>query len=179
MLKITIPENEMWDEVNERFVQVKETTISLEHSLVSISKWEAKYHKSFINTKEKSVEEIVDYIKFMTLTQNVPDVVYLFLTEENYKSINDYISDPMTASSVNDEKKTGRGEVMTSELLYYYMFANGIPKECEKWHLNRLIMLIKIFGAKSEPPQKMNKVATAKKWANLNAQRRKALGTKG
>ncbi len=179
MLKLTIPAGEMWDEANEQFISVKETTLSLEHSLVSISKWESKYKKSFINSKDKTPEELLDYIKFMTLTQNVPDIVYSFMTKENIETINAYIADPMTATTFSNENNKRNREIITSELVYYWMFANQIPKECEKWHINRLITLIGVFGAKNEPPKKMSKAALAKKYASLNAARRKASGSKG
>lgn len=178
MLKITIPENEMWDEANNKFVSIKETTLSLEHSLVSISKWESKYKKSFISSKDKTPEELLDYIKFMTLTQNVPDTAYAFLTRDNIEEINNYIGDPMTATTISDNGKRSR-EIITSELIYYWMFANQIPKECEKWHINRLMTLIGVFGAKNAPDKKMTKAQTAKRYAALNAQRRAKLHSKG
>lgn len=178
MLKITIPANEMWDEKNEEFVSIKETTLSLEHSLVSISKWESKFKKSFISSKERTPEEILEYIKFMTLTQNVPEIVYSFLTKENIDEINNYIADPMTATTFSDKSKKRNNRIITSELIYYWMFANQIPKECEKWHINRLMTLIGVFGAENNQ-EKMSKKDLAKKYASLNAARRRASGSKG
>lgn len=179
MLKIIIPKNEMWDEANGVFVSVNETTLTLEHSLVSISKWESKYHKTFLSNKDPmSVEEILYYIKCMTLTQNVDPIVYNFLTEENIKEINDYIANPMTATTITDKESPSR-EIITSELVYYWMFANQIPKECEKWHINRLITLIKIFGVKNNPPKKMSSAEVSKYYSQLNDQRRKAMKSKG
>lgn len=179
MLKITIPGRELWNEKTERFEKFDSCTICLEHSLVSLAKWESKWHKPFLNNKKVTSEEILDYIKFMTITQNVDDSVYMLLTEENIKQIMDYIDDPMTATTINEDKKTGRGRIITNELLYCWMAQCGIWKECEKWHINRLLMLIRVCNAENNPPKKMSKAATAKKYANLNAARRKAMNTKG
>lgn len=180
MLKITIPGCELWDEVNECFVTTKETTIQLEHSLVSLSKWEAKWHKPFLKKEMKTVEETLDYIRCMTLTQNVDPNVYKFITEDVMEEINKYIEDPMTATwfAKEDNVKPNR-EVITSEILYYYMIALNIPFECQKWHLNRLITLIRVCSAKNQPDKKLSKKQALKNQAALNAARRKALNSKG
>lgn len=179
MLKITIPETDLFDEVTEEFIHVKEQTLQLEHSLVSLSKWESKWCKSFLFTKEKTLEETLDYIKCMTLTQNVSPYVYRCLTRENIQAINDYISAPMTATYFSDDK-SGRGrEIVTSELIYYWMIALSIPFECQKWHLNRLLTLIRVCNIKNQPPKKMSRSAIMSRNAALNAARRKQLGTHG
>lgn len=180
MLVITIPNKEYWDAVKEEFVNPKGWTLSLEHSLVSISKWEAKWQKPFLSSKEKTPEEIQDYIRCMTLTQNVDPEAYQHLNRDHYKLIQDYIDSPMTATWFSDKTKSRKSsEQVTSELIYYWMIANNIPFECQKWHLNRLMTLIKVCSIKSQPPKKMTRSEILAQNAALNAQRRKRLGTKG
>lgn len=180
MLTIVNPALEFWDEKREEFVLVGEQTLSLEHSLISISKWEAKWHKRFLSKETKSYEETIDYIRCMTLTQKVNPVVYYSLTEENLRKINHYIEDPMTATSFNDEKKSGgSGEAVTSELIYYWMVSFRIPWECEKWHLARLLTLIRICEIKNQPPKKRSRREILANNAALNAARRKRLNSKG
>ena len=134
MLEITIPETELWDERNETFVSVKQHTLRLEHSLVSISKWEQKWCKSYFSRKEKTKEEIIDYIRCMTITQNVDPYIYYCLTRENEEQIKNYIDAPMTAVTFPNEKKGGSRDIITAEIIYYWMFSLGIPFECRKWH---------------------------------------------
>lgn len=182
MLKIIIPAEEQWDAEKEEFVyHEKDQVLELEHSLVSLSKWESKWCKSFIETKEKTFEESIDYIKCMTLTRNVDPEIYNRLTVDNIREINEYIESPMTATWFNEQKRSGGGkkEVLTAELIYYSMIAYGIPFECQKWHLNRLLTLIRVCNLKNEPPKKMSKQETMRNNAALNAARRKKLNTKG
>ena len=180
MLQITIPAVELWDERKQEFITTKEQTLQLEHSLVSLSKWESKWCKPFLNKQKKTFEETLDYIKCMTLTQNVDPEVYNYLTNENIKEINEYIGAPMTATYFSDEKtsKTNREQV-TAELIYYWMIALNIPFECQKWHLNRLLTLIKVCSIKNQPPKKRSKKDIMSRNAALNAARRKQLNTKG
>ena len=181
MLEITIPAMELYDDEKEEFVTNKTNqTIRLEHSLVSLSKWESKWHKAFLTDEKKTHEEIVDYIKCMTLTQNVDPVVYNFIDDRILNKIYSYIEDSMTATVFyNEEKKGGRKETVTSELIYYWMVALNIPFECQKWHLNRLLTLIKVCTIKSQPAKKMSKREIQSRNAALNAARRKKLNTKG
>lgn len=181
MLTITIPASEYYDQKEDKFyTNKKPQTITLEHSLVSISKWEAKWHKPFLSEKKKTFEESMDYVRCMTLTQNVNPEVYKFLSPDNFKAINAYIEDPMTASTVNNlNNKKGSAEVVTSELIYYWMIALEIPMKCEKWHLNRLLMLIKICEAKQQPAKKMKPRDVLKSNHALNAARRKRSGSRG
>ena len=180
MLKITIPEREIWNEKTEKFERIKECTLQLEHSLVSLSKWESKWHKPFLNNKKPTAEEILDYIKCMTITQNVNEKAYEYLTEENIKEIVNYIDDPMTATSISEEKKGGRGRIITSELIYYWMTAYNINiPVCQKWHLNRLLTLIRVCNIKNTPPKKMSRSEIINRNAALNAARRKKLNSKG
>ena len=180
MLEITIPKGELWNESKQEFVQTKEQTLRLEHSLVSLSKWESKWKKAFLGKDEKTFEETIDYIKCMTVTQNVDPNVYMFLTNSNIKKINEYIDDPMTATTFsNNKQQGGNREILTSELIYYYMIALNIPFECQRWHLNRLITLIRVCSIKNQPSKKMSKGEIMKLNTSLNADRRKQLNTKG
>lgn len=181
MLKITIPAVELWDEARQEFISSKEQTLQLEHSLVSISKWESKWNKPFLSKVEKTYEETLDYVKCMTLTQNVDPEVYNFLTVDNIEAINKYIEAPMTATTFPpDRHSKGNSEVVTSELIYYWMIALQIPfDKCEKWHLNRLLTLIRVCNIKNSPPKKMSKSEIMRRNAELNAARRKQLNSKG
>ena len=180
MLEITIPATELWDERNEEFITTKEQTLRLEHSLVSLSKWESKWCKPFLSKTNKTDEEIIDYVKCMTLTQNVHDEVYRCLTDDNIRKINEYIDAPMTATWFHEEKTKGISrEQTTSELIYYWMIALNIPFECQKWHLNRLLTLIRVCNIKNQSPKKMSKRDIMSRNAALNAARRNQLNTKG
>ena len=181
MLIITIPGIDDWDEKTERFVtRVEEQTLRLEHSLVSLSKWESKWHKSFLSSKSRTNEEIIDYIRCMTLTQNVDPNVYYRLTDENVQEIKAYIDDPMTATTFSDDGNQRKSrEVITAELIYYWMIVNQIPFECRKWHLNQLLTLIQVCSVKNAPPKKRSKKDIMSQQAKLNAARKKQLGTRG
>lgn len=181
MLKITIPGmNEVWDETRGEFLSVKEQTLQLEHSLVSLSKWESKWCKPFFSRQEKTFEETLDYIKCMTLTQNVKEETYACLTQQNIDEINTYIAAPMTATTFhNDNGGKNNREQITSELIYYWMISLNIPVEFQKWHINRLLTLIRVCNVKNQPPKKMSRNETASRYAALNAARRKQMNTKG
>ncbi len=180
MLQIIVPACEAWDEKNEVFINYKEQKLMLEHSLVSISKWESKWCKPFMTKAPKTFEETIDYIRCMTITQNVPEDTYLRLTRENFKEINDYIGAPMSASTVKHLNKGNKtGEQVTSELVYYWMSAYNIPMECQKWHFNRLIKLIEVTDAKNQPSKKMSSRQVMSQNAALNAARRKKMHSKG
>lgn len=180
MLQIVIPSVELWDEKRERFISTKEQTLSLEHSLVSISKWESKWCKPFLSNNTKTREEMIDYIRCMTLTQNVDPNVYSLITIDNMQQVDEYISLPMTATTINSDKNAPMSrETITSELIYYWMIAQNIPFECQKWHLNRLLMLIKVCSIKNKPPKKRSKNQILSQNAALNAARRKKLNSKG
>ena len=179
MLRITIPAGELWDEKNEVFISSKEQTLQLEHSLVSLSKWESKWHKPFLSTEEKTVEETIDYIRCMTITQNVNPEVYNFLTAENVEQINKYIEDPMTATTFSDGNQKPSREIITSEIIYHWMVSFNIPFECQKWHLNKLLAFIKVCCNKNLPPRKMSHAEVMKQYSELNEIRKKQLNTKG
>lgn len=181
MIQITIPSRELWDESTNEFVITKEQILQLEHSLISISKWESKWQKAFLTKQEKTHEETIDYIKCMTLNQNVDPNVYNYLTNDNIRQINAYIDSPMTATYFSEEKggRGGHGEQITSELIYYWMIALQIPFECQKWHLNRLLTLVRVCNIKNQPPKKRSRREIMSRNAALNAARRKQLNTKG
>lgn len=180
MLTIIVPGDEMFNEQSQEFVTKNDVTLKLEHSLISLSKWESMYEKPFLGHEEKTIEDVRGYIKCMTLTPNVPDEVYEKLSEENISDINNYIDAAMTATWFNE----GPGpplsrDVITAELIYYWLIVFDIPFECEKWHLNRLFTLIRICNLKQAKPKKMSRSEIAARNRELNAQRRAQLGTKG
>jgi len=180
MLLITIPDTELWDETNQEFVYVKRQTLQLEHSLVSISKWESRWRKRFFSKEEKTNEETLDYIRCMTVTPNVRSEVYRCLTAIDIQRINAYIEAKLTATSVPQQNVKGGGrEPVTSELIYYWMVSLGIPFECQKWHLSRLLALIEICNYKNTPPKKRSRREILSQNAALNAARRQKLNTKG
>ena len=181
MLRIEIPINpEGWDEKKQEFVKPKTQILQLEHSLVSLSKWESKWCKPFFSNEEKSYEEVLDYIKCMTITQNVDPEVYNHLTESNITDINNYINAPMTATTFTNNKGHGNNrEIITSELVYYWMIALNIPVEFQKWHINRLLTLIRVCEIKNSPQKKMSKNEIMSRNAALNEARRKKLNSRG
>lgn len=180
MLTITVLGDESFDEENNEFVYPEAVELQLEHSLVSLSKWESEFEKPFLAPGERTNEEVLGYIRAMLLTPNVPEEVLNKLSEENVQEINNYIDKKMTATWFGDGNKPRPSrETITSELIYYWMFTAGIDKECEHWHLNRLITLIRVFSAKNEKPKKMNEAEAARQRHALNEQRRKQLGTSG
>lgn len=188
MLEIYIPEvNDFYDEEIGEFITAKAQTIQLEHSLISISKWEEKWHVPYFSKKEsKTPEQALDYIRCMTINKNIDPRIYRRLTSENIEAIDNYISDEHTATWFSDAEKEkkikngGRaGTVITSEIIYYWMIAYQIPVEFEKWHINRLITLIRICEEKNQPPKKMSKSEIMSKNRALNEARRRALKTKG
>lgn len=180
MLQITVPAGEFFDEETNEFVIVKEQTLQMEHSLVSLSKWEAKWNKAFLGKSEKSTEEMIDYFRCMTITKNVDPLVYLCLSQENIDAISQYINAPMTATTIREiQHGPSSRETVTSELIYYWMISLNIPFECQKWHLNRLITLIRVCQVKTQPPKKMSRGEVMRQNASLNAARRRKLHSRG
>lgn len=180
MLQITVPEQELFNEETGEFTYTKPHTLQLEHSLISVSKWEMKWKKSYLNTKNQTPEETIDYIRCMTITQNVDPMVYQCLSAENIKEISEYINDPMTATTISNKSKgSGNSKIITSEIIYYDMISLGIPFECQKWHLNRLLTLISVCASKNQPPKKMSKSELLSRNHALNEARKKRLNTHG
>ena len=180
MLQITIPDIDLFDDEKQEFIHLKGQTLQLEHSLVYLSKWESKWHKAFLTKNEKTFEETIDYIKCMTITQNVNPEIYKYLTPGNIDSIHSYIGDPMTATWFPEDKSRKRNtETVTAELIYYWMIALQIPFECQKWHLNRLLALVQVCNVKNAPPKKMSKREIMSRNAALNAARRQQHNSRG
>lgn len=179
MLQLTIKDLEFFDERTQEFIVINQNIV-LEHSLLSISKWEAKWKKSFFR-KEKTPEEFMDYIRCMTITPKVNPVIYSCLTSDHINMIKDYIEDPMTATTINTLRpRLNRSRVVTSELVYCWMFTQNIPIECEKWHFSRLMTLIEVCSIENNPKQKkMSKRDILRQNSSINAARRAKYGTRG
>lgn len=179
-LTINVKQKEFYDPKANRFITVKAQKLVLEHSLLSISKWEMKWHKAYLSKEVKTEEENLDYIRCMCIIEPSDPNVFYALTYENVKAISDYISDPMTATTFSKKDKRPSREIITNELIYFWMSSFGIPFDpCQKWHLNRLLTLIEVASIKNQPPKKMGKKDILKQNAALNAQRRAKYGTKG
>ena len=176
MLHIFVPGGrEFYNEATAEFIDVKDTVLKLEHSLVSVSKWEEEFKKPFLTEQSKTEEESKYYVKCMTLNNNVNDLVYDLLTKDDMRRINEYIAEDRTASWFTDREHqdTPVREQPTSELIYYWMIVHHIPPEYQKWHLSRLMALIQICNIKSGPPQKMSEQETMEYYKRINEKRRK------
>ena len=180
MLQVVVPEVEFFDEGSQKFISIQETKLNLEHSLISLSKWESKWHKPFLDDNDKTTEELIDYIRCMTINSNVDPKVYMGLTSSVIDSVNDYIHDPMTATWFNDPDSPKKSrQIITSEVLYGWMVQFGIPFECEKWHLNRLITLIRVCTINNSPKKKMPMKKVVEDRKALNEKRKQEMKTKG
>jgi len=180
MLKLELPGSECYNETDNEFLYIPGQTLMLEHSLLSVSKWESKWHRSFLNDGPKTWEETVDYIRCMTVNKNIDSNAYNLLRPEHVKKVTDYINEPMTATTVKNRRGQRLSkEIVTSEVIYYWMTANGIPFECEKWHLNRLLMLIRVCSEKNGPGQKMSQRENMQQMHALNAARKAKMHTRG
>ena len=176
MLKLYIPESELFDSSTSEIIRVKPVTLMLEHSLLSLSKWEEKWEKPFLSNDKFTLPELIDYAKCMTITQNVDPNVYATFRAEQIQEIQAYINKPSTATTIKDDNHRGGKKIITSEVIYCWMIQLGIPFECQKWHLNRLITLIRVCSIENSPPKKMGKKDVLKQYSQLNAARRKARG---
>ena len=181
MLRIDIPISpEGWDEEKEEFIEPQTVTLELEHSLASVSKWESKWHVPFFSKTDKTTEETLDYIQCMMLTPNVDPDIYRYFTESNLAAINEYIENPMTATTFpKEEDKKTKKETVTSELMYYWMFSLGIPLEFENRHINHLLTLIRVFNVKNAPDKKLSPKEAAARNKAINAKNRALLQSKG
>ena len=182
MLTMTVPEMEFFDERTGSFISVKSQTLQLEHSLISLSRWESKWKKPFLSLVNPSLDELQDYVRCMCLNQSVDPMVFRTLGAKELQEIQAYISDPHTATTITDRRvgrSSYRNEIITSELIYYWMIDFEIPFSCEKWHLQRLLTLIRICGIKSTPEKRMSKNSIFAQNKALNARRRAMLHSKG
>jgi len=180
MLQLEIPEREFFDEETSSFIVYKKESLQLEHSLVSLSKWESKWQKPFLSQTPKTLEETTDYIQCMTITQNVKPEIYMNLPQEVYTKVENYINQPMTATWFNDPPNAPKSrEIITAEIIYYWMIAQNIPLECQKWHLNRLLTLVRVCNVKAQPPKKQNRKEMLAKRNALNQSRKAQHQSKG
>lgn len=179
MLTIVTSSEPLWNEESQEFVYPPKTLLRLEHSLVSISKWESKWKKPFLDKKDKTESEMMDYVRFMTLNEVPDDSVYYALNTSNYNAIGDYINNSMTATKFPKDNSPKNKEPVTSELIYYWMVAQNIPFECQYWHLNRLLALIKVCDLKNRPPKKLGANALMRQHTELNKERRSRWGSRG
>lgn len=181
MLELLVEGSEFFDESTGEFTKNKPTILNLEHSLLSVSKWESKWHVSFFSDKPKTLAQSIDYVRCMTINRDVDPIVYTRLTNEHFKKINDYNEDPMTATTFakDPNEKKGSKDIITSEIIYWQMIMYKIPPEYQKWHLNRLITLIRVCAKKSEPPKKMKRKDQLAQQRALNAARKRKYNTRG
>ena len=180
MLNLFIPSAELFNENTSEIYRVKSQILTLEHSLISVSKWEEKWEKPFLTNSERTREEMLDYIRCMTVGTCESQYVYACITPEHIRRIKDYINKNCTATTINEVgSKRGSNEIITSELIYCWMIQLGIPFECQKWHLNRLLMLIRVCSIKNSPTKKMSKKDVLSQYAKVNAARRAAAKSKG
>lgn len=180
MLRIIVPGEEFFDDATQTFSTVGDIVLELEHSLLSLSKWESEFQKPFLTAGEKTSEEILNYIKAMIVTQDLPSDLFSRFTQDNISKIQEYIESKQSATTFGQmPKHAGRSEPITAELIYYWMVGFNIPLECEAWHLNRLFSLIRICNIKNTKPKKMSHRELAARNRELNAQRRAHLNTTG
>ena len=180
MLILTISGTELYNEETDSFYTTKDKVLRLEHSLVSLSKWESNWKKPFLTREPKTRKESIDYIKCMTITQNVEGFIYESIGSDVLKKVNTYIEHPMTATTFakRDNHVINR-DIITAEIIYYWMIKLGIPFECQKWHLNRLLTLINVCNLKEQPKLKLSKAQILARNRELNAARRKKFNSKG
>lgn len=184
MLEITIHSGERFDEETRTFISLKkDVKITLEHSLISISRWESIYKRPYLSDRgPRTGEEILDYIRCMTITQNVDPNAYYFLSESDLQKINEYLGNEQTATTFHShvqDRRRKKGETPSSELIYYWMFSMGIPKDCERWHISRLLTLIRVFDVKQSKPKKRSKKQMIAERNALNKARRAQYNTTG
>ena len=179
MLTIQVPIKEGFDDIHQKFVGAELFELELEHSLVSLSKWESEFEKPFLTAERKTSLETLRYIQHMVLTPDVPDYVWEKLSEQNIQDIDAYIGAKMTATWFHEPKTGPSREVITSELIYYWLVALQIPFETQDWHLNRLLTLVKVCNHKNSPPKKRSRAEIAAEHRAINERRKRELGTTG
>lgn len=179
MLTVTVPSQELFNEATQKFIRTSEATLQLEHSLLSVSKWEQTWHKPFLSGKSLSIEEQLDYIRCMTINKDVDPNVYLYLPNSVLTQIAEYIDNPMSAITFNTTGNGHHRERIYSETIYFWMISFGIPFECQKWHLNRLLSLIKLCNDKNTPPKQMSEREALANMNRINEEQKKKFNTKG
>lgn len=179
MLQIKIGGIELYDEEKNEFFLTDVYSLQLEHSLVSLSKWESRWQKPFLSKEKKSYEETIDYIRCMTITQNINSEAYKYISNKIIDEVNEYIENPMTATTFGKANGSPNREIITAEIIYYWMVTYNIPFECQKWHLNRLLTLINVCNIKNQPSKQMSKKQILQRNAALNAARKSKLNTGG
>lgn len=183
MKEIIVPKINLWDEKKERVIIIDETKLQLEHSLISLKKWESRWHKPFLSDDERTIEEIKDYVRCMTINQIKDKRVFEYLPNDLIVEIIEYIKDPMTATRFSKDSNVGaaksKKEIITAEIIYYWMISLNIPVEFQKWHLNQLLTLIKVVNIKTSPKKKKDKRDTIKWMAAENARRRAMYNSRG
>lgn len=179
MLELTLPRRTFFNESTNEFIELKETKLKLEHSLISLSKWESKIKKPFLSDKKHTKSEMFYYIECMSLDSNIDSMVYSTIPDDLYNVITDYINDSMTATTITDNDDSLNRDIITSEVIYYWMVELGIPFECQKWHLNRLLTLIRVCSVMKGPQKKMSKREILERNRKLNEERKRKYKTKG
>lgn len=180
MLKLIIKETELFNEVDSTFVTGDPVELVLEHSLVSLSKWESITQKAFLTKDGKTPADMRLYVEAMIISPNPPEDVVTRLSDDNMKAINDYIESAESATTFGSmPQPRGRGEIVTSELIYFWMITYSIPFECQHWHLNRLLTLIRVCNVKTSKQKPMSKHELIARNRDLNAKRKAELNTRG
>ena len=180
MLIIKVEEQEFFDSKKAMFFNTKPLTVRMEHSLISIAKWEAFWEKPYLGTLGKTpgisgIREETHYIKCMIIG-DVPDYIPEIIVQNNLKEIQEYITKPYSATKVYRKgPQPPSRQIVTTELIYYWMVRFGIPMECQRWHFNRLLMLIDVCNVKDQAASKkgtLSEVSSAKYMDDLNKARR-------
>lgn len=172
MLEVIILPEEYYDERRSMFRRSDGGVLLLEHSLASLSEWESKWKKPFMSNSAKTRDELIDYIRCMTVNRdNVSYNLYDFLKTEHIEKISKYMEDSMTATTVKNNGPPSR-KIVTAEVIYSWMVALNIPFECQNWHLNKLLMLIRVCNESQKPPKKMGKAETMRQNTALNRARK-------
>lgn len=179
MLELKLPRRTFFRESTSEFIELDEITLKLEHSLISLSKWESKLKRPFLTEEKHSKSDMIYYIECMSLNSNVDPIIYKTIPDNCYSLICDYIDDPMTATTITDKDTSINRDIITSEIIYFWMIEFGIPFECQKWHLNRLITLIRVCSIKKGPQKKMSEREILEQNRRLNEARRKSAKTRG
>ena len=181
MLVISIPAQDLYDEMSETFITLPARELELEHSLIAMSKWESKWMKPFLGKEEKTNEEVLDYVRCMTISRGVPPEVYSYIPGHLLGEINEYIASGQTATTFREypHASGNAGKTITAEVIYGWMVSLNIPFECQKWHINRLIALVRVCQAQNGPQKKMSRREIMAQNRELNKARQQKYNTHG